>query len=355
MAGHRSRSFGLVVVVLIAVVAVIAGGAGGLWIGLSRTPNGLAAPLAADTFAVATAPFDDAHQVNLEFATTPGLTLVAHTTGVITDASCQPGGTIESGSVPWQINGAPVLALATASPFYRDFKQDAKEPGTKGLDVAGLQQELARLGLSVDKSGEFDKKTAAAVTELLTRANIDAAKGGLPLAHLVWLPDKTVTTASCQVVLGGPVTDGAPLAMTAPTVTGLAISPIPHGLLPGDRTVTVGGVTVPVGADGQVTGADAIGKILGTGAGKAAVQTVATDHPVQLSGTLALADPITAATVPATAVAGGAGATCVFDTAGKAHPVDVVDSSLGRSVVKFTDDDTPDRVRITPESDAACG
>lgn len=349
MASHRSRSVGMVGLVAVAVVAVVAGGSAGLWLGLSRTPDGLAAPPSADSIEVRTEPFADTHQVTLDLSTKPGLALVSHASGVITSSSCEPGGSIESGAVPWSVDGAHVLALATASPIYRDLTS-----GTTGPDVTALQQELTRLGADLHASGTFDDETAAAIRDLLSRNHNDSGDtSGLPLSAVTWLPATTVAISSCDAVLGGPVADGSPLAMTSPTVTGAAVTPMPASMVPGDRTITVGDATIPIGDDGAIASGKALDDLLNSAVGRLAVATLGSDHPVPLQGALALADPIQAATVPATAITSGADATCVVDDGGAIHVVSVVDSSLGRSVIRFSGA-APDRVQVAP-SGVTCG
>lgn len=203
-------------------------------------------------------------------------------------------------------------------------------------------------------SGTFDDETAAAIRDLLSRNQSESGGlTGLPLSAVTWLPATAVAITSCDAVLGGPIADGSPLAMTAPTVTGAAVTPMPASMVLGDRTLTIGDVTVPIGEDGAIASGKALADVLGSAAGRVAVATLGTSHPVPLQGTLSLADPIQAATVPATALAGDADSMCVVDDGGAVHAVSVVDSSLGRSVIRFSGT-VPDRVQVAPGG-VTCG
>lgn len=346
MAQHRSWLLSPVPLVFVAIVALAAGGAAGLWIGLSRTPANIAAPQPAHSIPIVTAPFDDARQVQLKMTAQAGLALTAHATGVVTSTTCERGVQIESGTTPWRINGAPVLALAGEIPYYRDFAI-----GDVGPDVMSLQRELARIGQDVRVSGTYDAQTSFAVGVLLAAAGPDIH--GLPLATLTWLPHASIRIESCSTVLGGPVTDGAPLAIAAGAVTDLRIAPMPPAMVPGEREFAVGDVAVPIAGDGRMPDGADVDRILATDAGAVAVLTAASSDPVPLKGTLALVEPIDAATVPATAILSSADAMCVFDDSGTAYDVNVVDSALGRSVVQFQSA-VPKQVLVAPVGEATC-
>lgn len=332
-------------VVVAAVVGVVAGAAG-LAVGAARTPEGLGAASAPTSFPIVLGSFDDARQVTVEPTAGGAATVAAGRGGTLTASSCRPGSAVASGTAPWSVDGAPILALATSEPLYRDLGI-----GSHGSDVEALQLELVRLDYQVGVDGRFGSQTGRAVSAL--RVANGLIKGtGLPLADVVWLPAASATIAECAS-LGSKISPGGALGQVGATLVAARVSPLPADLVAGARTLTVGDVTVPVDEKAAIGQGDlaALSALPETGV---ALETLGQASPVGLHGILALADPLRTATVPASAVITDGSATCVA-AGGSTTVVRVVSSQLGQSVVFFGQATPPSVVDVTPDASLTCG
>jgi hypothetical protein len=338
---------GIVAGVLSCLIVGAAGVVIGIAVAQSDPPESLRKPAEAKYISIALEPYSDPRSVPLTLTQDPGIDLVLHTGGTITSSRCSPGMKIRSGTAPWTVDARPIIALSTTVPLYRDLVR-----GTEGSDVVALQSELRRLGLDGGDSGSYDDGTAAAFAALWKRLELPG-EATLSTSSIVWLPAPAVVLASCSAAVSSTVAAGAPAATTAPTTTEIAIDPLPTDLVPGDRVVSIEDQGVPVPRSGVVRDRDSIDVLLATQLGQLAVRTINTDRQVNLQATLALTDPIAAATIPASSVLIDSG-TCVIDDSGSPHAVEVIASSLGRSVVRFTDGLAPNRVAISPPETAAC-
>lgn len=84
---------------------------------------------------------------------------------VVTRNSLQVGGVINSGDVLLEVNGAPVFAIASPFPFYRELVTDDRGP-----DVRQLQETLVKRGLLANADGVFGSATESAVAALYRAA-----------------------------------------------------------------------------------------------------------------------------------------------------------------------------------------
>lgn len=313
----------------------------GYLIGAARTPGELSAPKLGRTFPLTSETFDDARTVTLSVSTRSMPEVRATVAGVVTGNRCRPEQAVTSGSVTWSVNGRGLLNLHLAEPPYRDLVM-----GASGRDVMLLQRELIRLGADADTSGRFDASTLEAVNEVRTRATLPRASG-LLRSDVVWLAAPRLEVRSCDTALGAAVGTGTTLAQPSPTVVGVRVDDPPQTLVAGDRLLRVDDVSVPL-AEGslRVTEQASIADILGTRTARLASEGDYREPP--LSATFELAKGIAVVSVPASAVIVDSMA-CVVDETGGAHLVDVVSSSLGRSVVRFHEAAEPARVLIDPD------
>lgn len=332
--------------VVVAVVVGVAAGAAGLAVGSARTPEGLNAASAPTGFAIVLGPFDDARQVAVEPTAGGAATVAAGRGGTLTASSCRPGDSVASGTAPWSVDGAPILALATSEPLYRDLGV-----GSHGSDVEALQRELVRLGHDVVVDGRFAAQTGRAVSAL--RVANGLSKGtALPLGDVAWLPTPSATMAECAA-LGSKVSPVDALGQVRAGLVAARVSPLPEDLVAGARTLTIGDVTVPVDDNGAV-GPPNLATLEALPQTGVTLETLGQTSPVALHGTLALADPLQTATVPASAVITDGSATCVA-SGGSTMPVQVVSSQLGQSVILFSTVTPPSAVDVSPDASLTCG
>lgn len=340
---HQSRLAWVLVGAVLVAVGVVAG----LVWSAARTPEVLQPAVGASSFPVEVMEFVDAQPVSLSLVQEPGAELISRAPGVVTASVCPGAAELTSGASPWSIDGVPVLALATGSPLYRDLKMDDTGP-----DVDALQLELARLGEEVSETGVVDAATVAAWRAVQQQVGAPATDV-LPATEVVWLPAPSTTVATCSARLGGVATEGAVLATSAATTTGVAIETMPSVQVEGPRQVVVGEVVLSVSPGGAVGTPGQVKELLQTPIGMAAAATVDTEVPVPLSGDLVLVEPVRAATVPASAVVSRVG-TCVEAIDGAAVPVSIVGSGLARSTVTFAGP-APEEVQVDPADDVSCG
>jgi peptidoglycan hydrolase-like protein with peptidoglycan-binding domain len=331
----------------------LAGGAGILGYTLRPAdPPELLNPSAAETQApVASQPFDDTRKVQVRLVASDTETLTLRTAGTLTAALCETGGSIDSGSTIARVNDRPIIGLHTALPLYRDLTW-----GDKGTDVEALQQELVRLGHLDARfaDGWYGWNTSHAVQRL--RVANGAAEGGKKTrrSEFVWLPADDVTGLACELNVGDDVTEGTAFATAEGTIERLEVVSMPESLTPGDRTLTVNGVTGPASESGVVDDATFLARILDD---EELVAGLREDPEATVPGDLALADTIDSYTVPVGAIIDDGDERCV-QVGADTRPVDVLGSALGSTVIVFPDADTPlpDTVAIGPAlTESSCG
>lgn len=332
---------GVVGLITIAVVgAASAGAAAALAMG-SATPRTLAEAPESVAVPVSTSPFSDDRPVQLVVDVVPDIPLSATGSGRITSIDCSPGGRWESGKVSMAVDGLSVVALATATPLWRDLAV-----GDRGDDVAALEQELSRLGSDLRVDGVVTRATVSAVAGLLGPGE---DTGTISSSRILWIPHPTTELASCTVFPGSPLAAGEVVAF-ARQIPVVAFAELPTGLVAGSRVLRVEGTDIPLLEDGALDAA-AGSAITGTSAYRAAL---AEGGPrFELAALLVLAEPALVASVPPAAIYGLDGRNgCVLAPAG-ALPVTVVGSQLGKTYVEFPDG-PPETVETPAHGGAPC-
>lgn len=348
--GESSRG----TVALLAAAFLAVGGLLGLVLAPETPPSPVRGAQAPGYVEVEIEEFRDERQVQLSIRLGPERRVLAPGSGVVTALACEPGATIESGTSPLSLNGTPLVALATPVPLWRDLMA-----GASGVDVEALQRELERLGFDVGETGRYDAATQRAVTELGERTGAGATNGVLPLASVLWIPDRSSAIASCDIELGATVDHGTPVASLEPEIETVAVSGQPSHLVPGDRRLLVDGVEVTVDGSGTLAEPSDLAALAETDAFTVFPRT---DGEVPVHGTYQLVDPLIVAGVPPSAImAGSGGLACVMADDGSVHHVRVVASMVGRSLVEWVaagdrmgEAEPPRRVRIDPGDDQRC-
>lgn len=339
---HRGR----IGILILALAAVAAGGAAlGLILAPTSQPASLSPASTAENIPVTSQQFNDARNVELDVGTTTKRELATSATGRVTDFSCEAGGTFTSGKAAIWVDGTPVINLATVRPLWRDMTFD-----TKGEDVKALQAELRRLGKDVPDHGWFNWATWNAWREIVEANGGKVEYGALSLAHTMWLPEAEPLIESCDVQTGAMLGGDQPIATLPVALNTIQIKNLPTDAAAGDRVLTVDGVTVPVDAEGQITGPDDLAQLLATASYR---NYVSSDGETAMTGTYALATPMEVIPVPPAAIydlENGQG--CVVGD-GEPAPVKVVGSALGRSFVTF-DEQPPANIRTVPDTEASC-
>jgi peptidoglycan hydrolase-like protein with peptidoglycan-binding domain len=277
---------------------------------------------------------------------------------------------MHSGQVLLGVNDDPIVLLATSIPLWRDISL-----GDKGDDVRALQSELQRLGYSYHGTpGVAGAGTISAARQLLHAAGDGSVVGQtVPASQFAWIPAPAVTIASCPVAVGASVESGNSLATLDGSLTRASIVQLPADLVPGERLLEINAVAVPIAAGGVVTDSASLAKIASTDAyaqyvasSASGTPAVTTDDPnasgdesstapaAGVSAKLVLTHTMEIGVVPPSAVYSiSANKGCVLGPQ-RAYAVSVVGSQLGQTYVRFTGNQVPARVLITPKKTSPC-
>ncbi|MDR2453168.1 MAG: hypothetical protein LBD51_01145 [Bifidobacteriaceae bacterium] len=299
---------------------------------------------------VVNAEFADTHQVMLRVATRDGVAAVGHKSGTVTSSRCAPGAPAASGESLTEVDGLPLVNLATAKPLWRDLA-----PGDKGDDAAALNAELARLGLEAPSSDVVTRATTQAFGGLLKSLGAAAGsfdEGVIERGLVVWLASPEVQVGECKAATGASVEAGEELWASPRQVDSAQIANAPANLLQGDRVVEVEGVVAPLDQDGAVTDPAALAELAGSGL-LDALEAKA-DGLYEVGATLSLSQPINVAVVPPSAVHGLDGARGCVDSGGRQIEVEVVGSQLGQTFVVVGGGESVTRVLAGVEASEPC-
>ena len=325
----------------IAGVALVAAGvaAGAMLLGAGVPPSA-AEPGGARVAPVSVETYDGLRRTTATPRLAEPTTLTLGASGRVRASSCASGQTMTSGTSPLLLDDRPVLALATATPLWRDLAV-----GARGPDVAEVQAELARLGHAVTVDGVYGSGTRAAVRALQAGVGVNRPSGGLVMADVIWLPAPEVTVSTCRVAVGDQFTGGA-------------VATVGGGL----QAVEIGGrdpldgllaryeeATAPVNPDRTVTDPAFLAALVASPSLDWAREEGAGTFELEL----VLAEPVEVAVVPPAAVFGLAGPDgCIAADDGTVLPVRVVASAVGQSLVQV-DGPVPGRVLLDHE-DLVC-
>lgn len=283
------------------------------------------------TYPVTMTDFRDQRALTLAPTFSQGTVLHAATNGTVTATACTPGQPLTSGKAAFWADDAPVIALASETPFFRDLTW-----GDTGRDVDALRAALATLDFDVAPTGAFGRDVNRALSSLQRREKMAHTDGDFVLADMLWMPSPSPVIASCGVQVGQAYSAGGPVATTAVSLTALSVAgQAPGTLVPGERTVRVLDVDVVLPESGVITDADTLTRIAASPEGREQLTGTKTGDAAMVSGTSSLATPLRVAPVPVSSVIGTSGAACVADDV-QTFPVTVVGASLGMSLVTFT-------------------
>lgn len=327
------------------MVAALGVGAG-VAFSASGTPASLAGAAVVESVPITERELTDRRTVDVALTVGGDTSVAAPTAGLVTSWSCVPGADLTSGESSLSVDGLRLLNLSTAVPLWRDL-----EPGSAGEDVAALQAELARLGHPVPVDGTVGSSTLDATADLFAAVGDPSVdRGTIHATRVLWLPAETVTVSTCDTSTGGVVSAGEPVATLTGTLTGARVARLPEGAVPGERTLEIDDVGVPVDDEGRVTAPEALATIAGTASFQQAV--LAEESSVQ--GRLVLAAPITVSSVPPGALYDLDGQAACLLADGTPVAVQVVGSELGQAFVTLEAPSTPTLVALSPTDAPAC-
>lgn len=289
------------------------------------TPASLKAHGEITSFPVESTTFMDVRSVRLAVARGEPTALNSPSAGRVTSQSCHPGARLVSGTSAYSLNDQPVVALSTALPLWRDLSV-----GDKGNDVLALQQELARLGHSVEQSGTLGKATLNAVNDLLKAAGGTALAQTVTLDKFIWIPEATTVVERCDLPTGKEVRVGDEVATVPGRLTSVSLlDEPPDDLVDGPRVVVVDDVRIAVELGAAITDPALLDQL-------AAAPSLRTTDPEEPAvAQLALTEPIAVSVLPPAAiVASSDGPSCV-QSGDRVSNVRIIGSELGQTFVVF--------------------
>ncbi len=321
----------------------------GVALGLLLSPDPVPEILKSATyradFRPITEEFADEFDVNLTVSRKPGRKFSSPATGVVTHSWCRVGSTLSSGERLLAVAGTPILALATDIPPWRDFTA-----GLKGEDVTALQREFRELGYAVKVNAEFDSTTQKVAEDLIEDAGFSWS-GTLSRQQMLWLPSREIAIGSCPVTVGDVISEQGSILQAGSGTTTFTLK-VPAGKLrAGPRTLILGESRISLGTQLVLDDPKIINQITSSTIYRAWLES---GGKVPLAGQLMLSSPIPVLAVPPSSLAGLTGDTpCVF-AAGKPIAVEIISSSLGRSLVKVSGKTQPEVIDSRVPAGASC-
>lgn len=263
-------------------------------------------------------------------------------TGTVTTINVNPGDSVAQGTVLYTVNLRPVVIASGSIPAFESLAQ-----GSRGADVSQLQTMLKALGYFPGTvNGTFGRTTTLAV-KAWQKSLGESADGAVQSGDIIFVENlptrialdpklvkRGAVLAGGEAVVNGlgkepsfsvPVTDSQSAMMPDGTRVEITNSEgaVWNGYVEGRKTDDQSAVTLTLaGKDGASICADSCGTIPATGTSLLLSRVVTVESVVGL-------------TVPSAALLSDAsGNLSVVDDKNKAHPVTVVTSARGMSIIK---------------------
>lgn len=266
---------------------------------------------------------------------------VSMSSGTVTTIPLTPGQEATVGSVIFTVDLRPVVVAQGSVPSFRTLSE-----GTTGADVAQLQQFLATLGLfGGEADGSFGSLTSAAVEAWQASVGVEPDGVVQPgdILYLQVLPARVVLDAD-TVFVGATLSGGArvlSILAAAPHVT-ISVSESQSAVMPDGTRVELTGpdgetwstsvASRSQGDDGTVTLA-----LEGSDGGSVCGDECASVDPIgstTLEASVILVETVSGLVVPSAALTSTeSGDLVLVDVEGAMHPVTVIASARGMSVV----------------------
>ncbi|MBW3077792.1 hypothetical protein [Bifidobacterium simiiventris] len=327
---------------LLAVSCILLGAGTASIIVAPHTPRSLSAADPNASIAIERRTTDDARSITIDAEEIAMPPVTAPRSGMVTASSCEPGAVLSSGTSLVSIDGRGVLMLAAKQPFWRDLPV-----GARGEDAASLNDALTAIRAGTLSGDTITNDTIEAFKTV-------SANVGHPLpddyttirtTDMAWLPADTVSVATCPAVLGQELQQGEPIAVL-PAVAGSAkAESLPSGVASGKRVVLAGDERLNISDTGEISDLTSFSRSLPF------LSSGSQNGVRKISVQWALRTPVEVGVVPASAIGttpGSDSQACVVID-GRALPVRVVGSMLGRSYIQTMDGTVPDGdVRLAP-------
>lgn len=294
---------------------------------------------------IGTRDYDDSQSVTLSVSQQPQISIVLPLGGKITGFTCAAGQNLESGKTLIEIDGTPIVGLATSTPLWRTLNL-----GDTGKDVDALQNELKNLGKLQNITGKIDHATLNSMATMLGVPSKDLSN--IPVERLIWLPAGPQVIETCAVSIGQQPSIGEEIIQLQPTLKEIQIQGIPPALLPGNRVLQLDGQSYPVTENGTITDVEQLSQIQQSSSYKSWQQNAASS---ELRGKYALKETTTVNTVPPAALYNIQGNDACLSDGKTGHQVQILSSQLGNTIIQFQNtENTPEKALISPQDPPAC-
>ena len=288
--------------------------------------------------------FSDPQSVKVAFTRSPKRVLHSPMMGLVTETDCTTQEPVISGQKVLSLDGQVVMALHTTMPMWR-----VPVIGTEGQDISSLQNALVELGQNISVTGKYSRETDRAFRAVLSSAGMTiTAYQSLPLDHVLWIPDNSVSVSECLFSVGDVLQAGQDLIELTRDLSQVAIQNLPTDIVSGSRNLTAGSWAFQTSEDGIVADPTELANIQATPQYQEGIEA-STDEPVIVDMQWELQNPLSVSSVPPRSlfdIATNQG--CVASN-GKVYRVAIVASSLGSALVQFAEDDQiPSTVDLDP-------
>lgn len=324
---------------VLAVIAVIFTlfGAGVMSVLMSsEVPDALQSGSRSTFLPVSERTLDDSRNVALTVELGDPLLLRSGSEGTVTGTAAESGGIVKSGDEVFEVEGHPVVALASLSPLWRNLVK-----GDKGSDVEGLQKALVELGYALAIDGEVGDYTLRAVADL---QGITSAAGirefeSISPGMFLWLPAKSVTVGKVRLAVGQKIAAGDEVIELDRSIRSISVAQVPSDVIDAEHVLVF---------DDKEFTVDKSGKLVDPSSENLALirqshvfkewEKSSTDGNSQLSVPLKLQTEIQAVSVSPSVVYGIEGNTGCVSDGQRSYKVKLVGSELGQTYVQFDKD-----------------
>ncbi len=330
---------------LVLLTAVLVGGLGfalGYSFFLGSAPTSLQEPVIPAVIAVEQRETVDARGAELAVVSPREVDVFAPRSGTVTDVSVTPGGMLRSGEPVLQIDGESVVALATATPIWRDVGL-----GDSGPDVLSLHQALADLGHQVSSMEAVDAATLQAYGELIGSTTVP---GSVQRSRIIWIPAPQVQVTDVSIQVGQRLAEDARVLGITAGGAQLTVD-LPTEAIDGPRVILVEDQSYPVNADGTFPDAAAAEEIPQSRSYQMMQQQYPDSDELMLPVSWQLRSPVMVYAVPPGSIVAHGEDRCV-SVDGKPVPVELVTSELGMALI-FSDHELT-QVDIRPDPELSC-
>ncbi|MFC5337288.1 peptidoglycan-binding domain-containing protein [Leucobacter denitrificans] len=335
-------------------IPLVLGGAAGYLVFADDLPEAIGTSAQEKVAPVTYREFTDTHNVEVDLVQDKSTNLRSSGGGRVTAVNCKPGQTWENGKSYIEIDGEPIVNLATSAPLWRDISM-----GDFGKDVEELQAQLAKIGYNSEGNGVLGPYASASVVEL-RRANgsLTEPTNVVEMQNFLWVPSDSLEVSNCNIEVGQMLAPDQTVASVQGAIREVSVKSLPDFNQEVGMELVVDDIAIPLEADGSVADQSSFQKLVKTPSyiQSLASSTAQGETPneiptgkLTLKGAIRLSEPIRVAVIPPAALFGENGANACVLLNEKSFEVSILGSELGQTFVVGRDGDLPELVNLNPK------